>query len=226
MSSVITISGWGQPYDALKTIVPADAIHIDYSHAPSIADFYRIIKNHNPDVIVGWSLGGQLALRAISDGVISPKSLVLLATPYQFVASKEIKCAMNVDNFNAFYNSFESDPVRTLKRFLTLISLNDSNAHDILMYLRHHTDTAHASRWLYWLSELESFSCNTIDFSYIPKTLAFHGDDDTVVDIAQTGLFMPLISNYTLETFQKCGHAPHLHNEGKVRELIKKHFSI
>ncbi len=219
MTRIVTISGWGQAYDALKAVTPDNATHFDYSNFASTAEFFKNLKGQNPDVVVGWSLGGQLALRAISEGVISPKSLVLIATPYQFVASKDIKCAMNIDNFNTFYNNFESDPVRTIKRFLTLISLNDSHAHDILVHLRNTTNTEHASRWLYWLEELEKFSCNSVDFSLVPKTFAIHGTDDTVVDSTQTGLFMPLIENYTLEAFTKCGHAPHLHDEARVREI-------
>lgn len=220
MSKIVAITGWGQAHDALKNVVPEGSTHVDYSQHSSAADFFRTLKNLSPDIIVGWSLGGQLALRAISEDFITAKALVLLATPYQFVANKEIKCAMNVDNFNSFHNNFTSDPVRTLKRFMTLISVNDSNAHDVLAHLRQNTNTEHASRWLYWLEELESFSCNSVDFSKMPKTIIIHGADDTVVDITQTSLFMPLIMQHSLEVFKKCGHAPHLHDEARVREII------
>ncbi len=55
----------------------------------------------------------------------------------------------------------------------------------------------------------------------MPKTFSIHGRDDTIVDVTQTGLFKSLISDYALEIFDACGHAPHLHDEARVREIIK-----
>ncbi len=221
MSNIITISGWGQACNALEDVVPEGSTHIDYSNFRNFGKFLEEIKGKTADVIVGWSLGGQLALRAVSEGVIKPKAIILLATPYQFVVSKDVKCAMDRDTFNEFYNNFERDPVKTVKRFITLIGLNDSNAHEILTKLRNSVNTENASRWLIWLEELEKFSCNAIDFSQIPETYAIHGRDDTIVDITQTGLFKSLIRNYKLEIFETCGHAPHLHNAARVREIIQ-----
>ncbi len=221
MSNIITISGWGQAHDALAEVVPSGATHLDYSNFKTADEFFESIRGQNPDVVVGWSLGGQLALRALSEGIITAKALVLLATPYQFVASKDIKCGMDRDTFNKFYTNFENDPVKTIKRFMTLISLNDTHLHDILTKLRHSTSTDHAVRWRVWLDELENFSCNAIDFSQIPKTYAVHGRDDTLVDITQTSLFKSLIKDYKLEVFDSCGHAPHLHDVARVAEIIK-----
>src|SRR5690349_8984668 len=124
MSNVFTISGWGQAHDSLASIAPDSATHLDYSNFTNIGAFFDSIKGQAPDILVGWSLGGQIALRAISDGIIKPKKLVLLATPYQFVASKDVKCAMDRDTFNLFHTGFENDPVKAIKRFLTLISMN------------------------------------------------------------------------------------------------------
>lgn len=220
MNNIITLSGWGQAYNSLANISPEGATHIDYTKFPSVDAFFKSLKDKNPDIIIGWSLGGQLALRAISEKILKPKKLILISTPYQFVASKDIKCSMSKDTFNTFHSNFESDPVKTLKRFLTLISLNDSNHHEILKELRHATSTEHASRWLYWLEQLESFTCHSLDFSNVPETLAIHGLNDTIVDSTQTGLFKSLIKNYTLEMFENCGHAPHLHNEARVKEIV------
>jgi pimeloyl-[acyl-carrier protein] methyl ester esterase len=221
MSKIITLSGWGMAHDSLANVTPEGAIHIDYSNFANAADFLQSVDGLEPDVLVGWSQGGQLALRAISEGALKPRSLVLLATPYQFVANKEIKCGMDPDSFNLFYNHFESDPVKTIKRFLTLISLNDKNIHEILKKLRESLNADNIMRWFYWLGELEGFSCNFIDFTKVPKTFAVHGRDDTIVDFTQTSLFKSLIPNYHLEVFDACGHAPHLHNEQMVREIIK-----
>lgn len=221
MNNIVTLSGWGQAFDALANVVPNGATHIDYGNFTNITGFFESIGKQNPDIVVGWSLGAQLALRAISEGIITPSHLVLIAAPYQFVANKDVKCGMDMDSFRFFYSNFENDPVKSIKRFMTLIAQNDTNIHAILTELRSTTKTENAARWLYWLDELENFSCNSLDFSQIPKTIAIHGRDDTIVDISQTGLFKSLIADYTLEVFESCGHAPHLHNAERVKAIIE-----
>lgn len=222
MYKITTLSGWGQASDSLSVVSSNESTHIDYSNLADIDALFDTLKLQNPDVVIGWSLGGQLALRAISEGVITPSKLVLLATPYQFVASRDLKCAMDKESFNHFYSSFEKDPAKALKRFITLISVNDTSMHDILSQLRHAAKTHQTANWLYWLSELECFSGNMLDFSKMPATCAIHGRDDTLVDVTQTSLFKSLIKDYRLEIFDSCGHAPHLHDVSRVRRIIKE----
>lgn len=222
MSKILAFSGWGQEYDSLSGVTPEDTIHIDYSKYANMSELFADMHHYNPDVVIGWSLGGQLALRIISEEIFAPACLVLIATPYQFVANKEIKCAMDRDNFNQFYENFKVDPVKTMKRFASFVAMNDSNMHGVLSSLRQREEGNNLLRWLPWLDELESFSCNRLDFMDIPKTYAIHGRDDSLVDVTQTGLFKPLIKEYHIEIFEHCGHAPHLHDEKRVQEIIKQ----
>ena len=221
MTNIMTFSGWGMAHDALANVTPEGSHHVDYSNFTSAQELFKSLKGQSPDVLVGWSLGGQLALRAISDGILAPKKLILLATPYQFVANKEVKCAMDKDTFSIFVRDLGRAPEMTLKRFITLISLNDANAYDIITKLKQTTSMENSKKWFYWLEELENFSCNSIDFSIIPTTYAIHGRDDTIVDSTQTGLFKSLIADLHLEIFDHCGHAPHLHDEARVKAIIQ-----
>ena len=55
----------------------------------------------------------------------------------------------------------------------------------------------------------------------MPATTAIHGRDDTLVDASQTSLYKSLIKNYKFEIFDSCGHAPHLHDEDRVKNIIQ-----
>lgn len=219
MTRIISFSGWGQEYDALENIAHG-AMHVDYKSFENIESLFKSMENTECDLLIGWSLGGQVALRALSSGTIRAKALVLLATPFQFVAGGGLKCGIDMDNFNNFVSGFKKDPVATLKQFALLVGKNDENAKDIIRKLKER-DYENVEKWAYWLDELGNFSCSRIDFSRIPKTLAIHGRDDSVVDVSQTGLFRPFIADYKLEVMDNCGHAPHLHNEPKVKRLVK-----
>jgi pimeloyl-ACP methyl ester carboxylesterase len=73
-----------------------------------------------------------------------------------------------------------------------------------------------------WLKELARFSCFDVDFSEMPRTLLFHGAGDMIVHNSQAEYFKQRIKNFRLEIFQNCGHAPHLSDVERMREIIRE----
>jgi pimeloyl-ACP methyl ester carboxylesterase len=218
MTNTLTLSGWGQAHDALETIAPG-ANHFNYRDFADVESLFDSLRSTKCEILIGWSLGGQLALRAIDAGILAPKLLVLLATPYQFLSDKILRCGMDADTFHAFENQFARNPEETLAQFALLVAKNDSAAKQIITKLKSQK-TDNAKSWRHWLEELRDFSCSKLNYSNFPKTISIHGRDDTIVDVTQAGIFHPLIKNYQSFIFEKCGHAPHLHDAEKVKELI------
>ncbi len=218
MKNIITFSGWGQNFDALENIAPG-AKHIDYRDFQNVDEVFSTIKNNPCDILIGWSLGGQLALRAIEAGILSPKLLILLATPFQFVMGKGLKCGVDIDTFSVFENNFIKDQAKVMAQFALLVAKNDNKSKEIIKILNANNKD-NLKNWLFWLEELGSFSCQKVDFSKMPKTIAIHGRDDAVVDATQTSLFRPLIKNYHVERIDDCGHAPHLHDPELIKKII------
>ena len=220
MTNVITFSGWGQKYNALDNIAP-NARHINYNCHDDIDNLCDSIDGSNCDILIGWSLGGQLALRAVENGTIKTSLIVLLSTPFQFVKANDFNCGIDANDYYNFKKQFISNPEKTLQKFSFLIANGDKNAKKIVIELQNNKDIIDASNWLYWLNELKSFSCKTMNYSNMPKTLAIIGSSDQIINTNQIDLFKPLIKNYTTNIFNNCGHAPHLHNCAKVIQLIK-----
>ncbi|OBY73626.1 alpha/beta hydrolase family protein [Acinetobacter gyllenbergii] len=83
------------------------------------------------DVIVGWSLGGQLAtllVDQIQHQYAEQKVLITLASNPCFVAQADWATAMPVETFMQFKQSFEQDAISTLKRFGLLVCQGASSA--------------------------------------------------------------------------------------------------
>ena len=83
------------------------------------------------DVIVGWSLGGQLAtllVEQIQQQYAEQKVLITLASNPCFVAQADWATAMPVETFMQFKQSFEQDAISTLKRFGLLVCQGASSA--------------------------------------------------------------------------------------------------
>jgi pimeloyl-[acyl-carrier protein] methyl ester esterase len=217
----VTLSGWGQPHDALASIIPGSTA-IDYAHTANAEEALRMIGSlaQYAERIIGWSLGGQLAVRAVARGVVAPKQLVLLATPYQFVDDG----AMGRETFDKFHANYTANPKRTLDKAWELIHYEDAQA----PYIRNQMatldkDAVLKKDWLRWLNLLDGFSCDKLDFKNFPPTLLVHGMKDKVVAAAQSQRMASRIKHAKLELWKECGHAPHLHDIKRLRQMVESH---
>src|SRR5437762_104970 len=114
---IITLNGWGQTNDLLYQILPESSIVVYALHMLTQETMQAIAQaGRNAELVIGWSLGGQLAVRAIASGLIKPLKLVLLATPFQFVATAKNPLGMPPDLHQLFRDSFAADPEGTLLR--------------------------------------------------------------------------------------------------------------
>ncbi|MBU6338767.1 MAG: alpha/beta hydrolase [Rickettsiales bacterium] len=175
-------------------------------------------KKLNPKILVGWSLGGQLAIRLIAQKILNPKLLVLIAPPFQMIKDSRVQAGMSMNTFKEFRENFVAAPTKTLKQFSILTAMNDRNASEIARTLDVNEDNF--ENLIYWLDELKRFSCFDVDFSNMPRTIFFQGVGDMIVHESQAKYFAERIKNFRLEIFRNCGHAPQLNDVERVREVI------
>jgi len=222
MARVLALAGWGQPYDALAGIVP-EATHFDYADYETAADAVSAIaaqaKTH--EVVVGWSLGGQLAVRVLAGGKLGVKKLVLIAVPYQFVESPALKLGMPRDAFEKFCRDYEKNPARTLNKAWELAVMGDDHEDAIRQRIAH-ADKAKvlAKDWLKWLHQLDEFTCETLRFDDFPPTLLVYGENDMVVAPEQSRHFARVIPQAKLVVWKGCGHAPHWHDQARLKQHV------
>lgn len=219
----VTLSGWGQPHDALSRLAPG-SVAIDYAHASNAAEAIRMIASlaGKAERVIGWSLGGQLAVRAVAEGAIAPKQLVLIATPYQFVAD-----GWGRDTFDKFFANYKTNPRRTLHKAWDLLHYEDAQSDYIRDQLAaFDKDAVLAKDWLRWLSILEHFSCDTLDFAHFPPTMLVHGAKDVVVPPENSQRMAARLPAARRELWEGCGHAPHLHDAPRLKALIAEHAGV
>lgn len=215
--NILTISGWTQPHDALHVLVP-HAEALDYAKATSLQEVAALPKSQTYDLIIGWSLGGVLARELLTHSALNSKALVLLSTPYQFVADEQMPHAMGPTTFEQFYGNYSADAKRTSGRFHALVASGDSKQKDVMSALKHHPDVLESEVWLPWLDYLRSYS--SADRKYdLPATLMLHGEKDAIISHAQAPVLADML-NAKLISLPEAGHAPHLHDADVVRAYI------
>ncbi|GGH41664.1 alpha/beta fold hydrolase [Acinetobacter courvalinii] len=135
---ILLITGWGGGAELLKPLHEAleqkrhrvERINIFNALDDEILQ-QQVERAVKFDVIVGWSLGGQLATllaNQIQQQYAEQKVLITLASNPCFVAQADWSTAMPVETFMQFKQSFEQDAISTLKRFGLLVCQGANSA--------------------------------------------------------------------------------------------------
>ncbi|QER40344.1 hydrolase [Acinetobacter suaedae] len=135
---ILLITGWGGGSELLKPLhdgLEQKGYIVERINIFNALD-HEILQQHVElavkfDVIVGWSLGGQLAtilVDHIQQQYAEQKTLITLASNPCFVAQADWTTAMPVETFMQFKQSFEQDAITTLKRFGLLVCQGASSA--------------------------------------------------------------------------------------------------
>jgi len=162
---------------------------------------------------VGWSLGGQVALRAALDEPTRISGLSLVATTPRFVQAADWPCAMPADSLHGFADALADDPEGTLRRFLGLQVRGTAQARDTLRTLHSelaerppgsHSGLAQGLALLLQTdlrAELGRLAC--------PSHWLF-GSRDTLVPQAVRERVRALLPKSDCVLFEGAGHAPFL----------------
>ncbi|CAC9461625.1 alpha/beta fold hydrolase [bacterium endosymbiont of Bathymodiolus sp. 5 South] len=165
-------------------------------------EIIKILPN-NP-ILLGWSLGGLLAINIANKIKIS--QLILLASTPKFIKDNDWNYGIDVNNFEQFSNTLQLDSTQGLKRFISLQTDNKAQ----LKSLKHSIDTLPASpnalaQGLAIL--LKSDLRKPLKQLTIPVQVIL-GERDTLVPIA-------IIKWYTMHNISitrlNTGHLPFLH---------------
>lgn len=216
--STLTLSGWGTPADSVAAAVAPGAAVFDYSaHATMAQALGGLRAFHDAEHVMGWSLGGQLALHAIAAGVLRPKRLTLIATPYQFVKDANVTEAMDRFTFDTFRANYQTDPERTATRFNGLVAKGDRQMRAVMSRLALHERVEDTARWLPWLDTLDHAPVSSLQMLGAPQTTIIHGAQDAIVPVAQAQLLAQALPHARVEIWEGVAHAPHLHDADRLR---------
>ena len=127
MQNILLITGWGggtKLLASLKQALEAKGYTVELINIFNALDEHvlqeQVEKAKDFDVIIGWSLGGQLAtllVDQISKQFQQQKTLITLASNPSFVQNEEWHTAMDQLTFQNFTQSFEHDAIATLRKF-------------------------------------------------------------------------------------------------------------
>ena len=165
-------------------------------------------------VLVGWSLGGMLALQIARSFPDRIAALALVSTTPCFRGKPDWQPGCDQSLFAAFEEAVASGDGRLLNRFFALMLHGDGlSRSDYNMLAKQAVDRKHppSSAGLNnGLELLESMDLRQCVADVPVPTLVVHGEQDAIVSTDSGRWLAESIPDSHLHLFQNCGHAPFL----------------
>lgn len=206
--SILTISGWSQAENIISNTLDLPSDYLTY-HNKEFPDIITNIQNSHYDYIIGWSLGGQIAMKLLQ--YIKIKKLILISTPYQFVNDKTYHYGITEKEFSGFKYLLNKNKKKLLEHFNKLMGESPTSQE----FSKSNTENL-----LYWLQFLKDFNGNK--YSYNITSLLIYGKLDKIVNYHQGKIYTRQLKNSSLEIFPLASHIPFLHDPIKFNLLVNK----
>ncbi len=234
---LMLLHGWGHSRQCWQALLPdlvrrQDIYNLDLPgfganadwQLPELEDALALMAELLPDrcILIGWSLGGHLALRLAARQPHRIAGVITLATNLRFVADPAWPHAMPPATFRDFAQAFDSDPTATLKRFCGLQAQGDSQRKTLLRDLREQCAApapGQLAQWqaaLDWLAQMD----HRQELGEVTAPLLhLFGEEDALVP-APAAQALGQVSSGRIVTIAGSGHAPHLsHTEEVARHM-------
>lgn len=174
--------------------------------------------------VLGWSLGGQVAMRAALDCPHKIARLILLAATPRFVAAPDWAAGIAADDLQAFGAALIDDPQATLLRFLSLQTRGMAGQKSLLQGLRQSLLAAPPVQDAALAAGLAILRAADLR-DELPRlsqpTLVLHGALDTLTPAAAGAWLAGALPAARHVEFARAAHAPHLSHGEDVAAAIR-----
>lgn len=235
---LVLLHGWGLSSGVWAPLLAelgpgAEATAIDLpghsGAAPAgdtLASWAEALAPQLPDgaVLVGWSLGAQLALHLAAHAPAKVSRLVLIAATPRFVQDSDWPAALPGDTLDGFRNDFDTAPEATQRRFTALQAMGDGRRREVTAALNAAltpADAAHHPALATGLRLLADTDLRPqLDAVRQPVRL-LHGAEDRLMPVAAAEWLADRLPDARLSVFKDCGHAPQLSRPADCATLIR-----
>ncbi len=177
--------------------------------------------------VCGWSMGGQVALAWAHRAPWQVSQLALIATTPSFVQRSDWPHAVDAAVLREFAQLLTADLDGTLRRFLALQSLGDTQARKVAAGLRAHLQRGArppASVLADGLALLLGTDLRAMLGAIALPALVLHGDRDPLAPLAAGEFLCKALPNARLAVVKGASHAPFVSRVQETGTLLEEFF--
>ncbi len=199
--------------------------------ASTLRDLARAVSPHVPQgaAVLGWSLGGMVALELARSRPGELAALVLVATTPCFLAREDWPAGMNAGVLDGFAAGLAGDYRRTISNFLALQTWGDENATQALRSLRANLDShgePDPQALAAGLAILRHADLRSELASIAIPSLVIAGEHDRITPVAAGRELASRLPSARFVEVPKAGHAPFLSHPETVRREVENFLSF
>lgn len=235
---LVLLHGWGLSSSVWKSLAEAlsDTFMLHTPNlpghgsaapaGPSLNEWADALLSRIPEdaVLVGWSLGAQLALHLARQNPERVARLVLIGASPRFVQADDWPAALPGATLTRFRQEFDATPDATQRRFVALQSLGDSARKAVAAALGNSLTTAddtHKSALADGLRLLAETDLRTLASEIRQPVRLLHGREDKLMPVTAAEWLADALPDARLTVFGQCGHAPFLSRPEECATLIE-----
>ncbi len=189
------------------------------------ADILLAGMPEEPSVLIGWSLGGMLAMQMAMAFPQRIAGLVLVSTTpcFRNKSGWEHGCPDAV--FHDFESGVQENSLKAMSRFFALMLHGDDltrpEYNEIARAAVDRSNPASTDGLRQGLSLLGELDLRDMLIDIDLPCLVMHGDQDAVAPVAAGEYLAGHISGAAFECLEGCGHAPFLTQPGKFNQRLE-----
>ena len=192
----------------------------------TLASWAQALLAHIPDgsILVGWSLGAQLAMHLAVHAPQKIARLVLIAASPRFVQADDWPAALPEATLEEFRSHFELDPTATQRRFVALQSLGDAARKHVAARLGEAltpADTLHLPALATGLRLLAETDQRALARSITQPVRLLHGSEDKLMPVAAAEWLADALPLGRMSVLKHTGHAPFVSRPAECATLIE-----